>query len=163
MLKLVTLLLCAVALQACAVARDGAFHFPDGSPDRGREVFDTVGCRGCHRIARVDPPFQGTGAASVNLGDQSVRVKTYGDLVTSIINPSHKLVRGYAADEISTPEGESLMSLANLNEVLTVQQLIDLVAFLQVVYEVVPPPSRLYRQVYPPEFLGMPMDRGLTP
>jgi hypothetical protein len=75
-------------------------------------------------------------------------VKTYGSLVTSIINPSHDLARGYPTDEI-TAGGQSVMSLAKLNKVVTVQQLIDLVAFLQVVYELRPPPSRVYREAYP--------------
>jgi hypothetical protein len=35
------------------------------------------------------------------------------------------------------------MSLIGLNEVMTVQQLVDLAAFLQTEYEVVPPPIRL--------------------
>ena len=84
----------------------------------------------------------------MNLGGPTARVTSYGALVTSIINPSHKLIRGYPAEEIAA-NGESIMSLANLNDVVTVQELIDLVAFLQVVYEVAPPPSRVYREVYP--------------
>ena len=57
------------------------------------------------------------------------RIQTYGELVTSIINPSHRLARGYAVEEIASEEGESEMK--NYNDVMTVSELIDLVTFLQ--------------------------------
>ena len=161
--RLIALLVCAAALQACATEWGPGFSFPEGSADRGREAFDALNCRACHRIEGLDPPFQGTGAASVTLGGHTARVKTYGDLVTSIINPSHKLVRGYPADEVATQDGESLMSLAYLNDVITVQELIDLVAFLQAEYEVIPPPIRPYWEVYPGGDLGMPPARPPAP
>ena len=90
------------------------------------------------------PPFLGTGPVSVTLGGEVTKVKTYGELVTSIINPSHKLAERYPEEEVSI-EGESLMPV--INDVLTVQQLIDLVSFLQAQYEVTPPehyPYALY-------------------
>ncbi len=64
----------------------------------------------------------------VSLGGDVARISTYGELVTSIINPSHKLAGGYLPAVIST-NGESKMT--NDNDAMTVQQLIDLVAFLQ--------------------------------
>jgi len=147
MKRFAVLWICCLTLQACAAER-GRVYFPAGNADRGREAFDTLGCRGCHRIAQVDPPFRGSGAASVSLGGQTARVQTYGALVTSIINPSHKLIRGYPAEAI-TANGESIMSLANLNDVVTVQQLVDLLAFLQVIYQIAPPPNRVFREIYP--------------
>jgi hypothetical protein len=75
------------------------------------------------------------------------RVKTYGDLVTSIINPSHKLAPGYRPDDV-TEGGRSLMERAYLNEVMTVQELIDLVAYLQPLYEVRPPEHDPYSYMY---------------
>ncbi|PDH39419.1 MAG: hypothetical protein CNE99_05770 [OM182 bacterium MED-G24] len=70
---------------------------------------------------------------NVQLGGVSTHVKTYGDLVTSIINPSHKLSRGNDPATVAET-GESVMR--NYNETLTVQELIDFVAFLQDEYEV---------------------------
>ena len=69
---------------------------------------------------------------------QTSRVRTYGELVTSIINPSHRLAPGYDPAYVTTG-GESIMTLANINAVMTVQQLIDVVAFLQSRYDVAPP------------------------
>jgi hypothetical protein len=46
------------------------------------------------------------------------------------------------------------MTLIRLNDVMTVQQLIDLAAFLQTEYDVVPPPIRI-QDIYPSENRGV--------
>jgi hypothetical protein len=134
------LLLCAGAA-GCAPESPVGFRLPDGDPAAGRAAFVELGCNACHQVDGVDMPFTGIGAASVTLGGPTTWVKTHGELVTAIINPSHKISRRYAP-EIVALEGESLMSFAYLNDVLTVRQLIDIVAFLQDSYEVVPPPLK---------------------
>jgi sulfur-oxidizing protein SoxX len=75
----------------------------------------------------------------VKLGGETTRVRTYGELVTSIINPSHRIAPAHRATG-ALPEDESVMSYAYLNDVMTVQQLVDIVALLQPTYEVVQPP-----------------------
>ena len=87
--------------------------------------------------------------ANVTLGGETVRVKSYGELVTAIINPSHRIAPGYPLSQVTTPDGQSLMTLGYLNDVMTVQQLIDLVAFLQASYQVMPPLVSPYSYVYP--------------
>jgi sulfur-oxidizing protein SoxX len=132
-----------VILAAACDSRSGAgFRLPDGDVERGRVAFAELGCDSCHRI-EGDPADVPPGVANVTLGGKTTWVKTYGELVTAIANPSHRLTRRYPADEVAV-EGESLMALAYLNDVMTVQQLIDLVAFLQSTYEVVPPPIEPY-------------------
>ena len=69
------------------------------------------------------------------------QVKTYGALVTAIINPSHSLAPGYPK-ELITKDNQSAM--ANFNDTMTVRQLIDLVAFLQSRYKFVPPEPATY-------------------
>jgi sulfur-oxidizing protein SoxX len=88
----------------------------------------------------------------VTLGGQTSRT-TYGDLVTSIANPSHRIARGYPPETV-TVDGVPLMSLIYLNDVMTVQQLVDVVAFLQASYDVAPPPIRL-EEAYPSEDAGV--------
>lgn len=128
-----------VGLQGCDRGPQSAkgFRLPDGSADRGRETFVKLQCHSCHTVdgADVGEPLA-TGPVSVALGGKVTRVQTYGELVTSIINPSHRLAKGYPAEEISR-DGESLMM--NYNEIMRVQQLVDLVAFLQPLYKVVTP------------------------
>ena len=80
----------------------------------------------------------------VELGGPVTRVKTYGELVTAIINPSHKLAEGYKKEVVSE-DGKSKMYV--YNSFMTVQELTDLVMFLQPYYDVIPPQFQ-YR-VYP--------------
>jgi len=140
----------AAALSACFPAPDSSlgFRLPEGDADRGLQAFTDLQCHACHSIEGLDIEFTGTGAASVMLGGRVTFVKTYGELVTSIINPSHKVAPRFAQGEVVS-DGESLMERAYLNDVMTVQQLIDIVAFLEARYQVVPPQYNPYAYVYP--------------
>ena len=138
---------CAIFLQGCASEFGAGFHLPPGDAARGREAFVTLQCQSCHFVANEGPPLSGPAAGGVGLGGDTARVRTYGDLVTSIVNPSHEVAREYIADERGG-DRSSPMAAAFLNDVVTVQQLVDLVAFLQGAYNVVPPPIRAYDE-YP--------------
>lgn len=135
------------ALPACEADRmsERGFSLPEGSTVSGRQAFLYMHCHECHTVAGdelpavslAEPPF-------VELGGPVTRVKTYGELVTSIINPSHKLARGYPAEQVAN-DGESKMP--NYNGYMTVQELIDIVAYLQPHYDVYVPQYE-YR-IYP--------------
>lgn len=141
MRKPLTLLCCVMALAGCGRESPLGFRLPDGSADAGQRAFVALRCNACHDVSGVDVEYL-DGVAHVPLGGQTTRVITYGELVTSIINPSHRIAPPNRA-EGATAEGESLMSFAYLNDVMTVQQLVDLVAFLQPTYKIVqPPPPR---------------------
>ena len=56
--------------------------------------------------------------------------------MTSVINPSHKTSWRYSKQDIATEEGE--LKMVVYNEIMTVQQLVDLVTFLESNYEIVP-------------------------
>ena len=121
------------------------FRLPDGDANQGREVFLYMQCNECHTIKGLElPVIQFADPPYVELGGRVATVKTYGDLVTSIINPSHKLAVGYAKEKVSE-NGESNMYTYNRH--MTVQELIDLVAFLQSHYDVVPP--KFDYRIYP--------------
>jgi sulfur-oxidizing protein SoxX len=138
----------AAVLLACAPGPDSpqGFALPPGDGAAGRQAFIDLGCHRCHRINGVDlPQYLGTAPVAIVLGGASTRVRTYGELVTSIINPSHRLITGFPTEQVSR-EGESLMPV--LNSVMTVQQLIDLVALLQSSYSVVPPADDAYAYRY---------------
>ena len=81
------------------------------------------------------------GPVRVLLGSRTGRSMSYGRLVTSIVNPSHRLSGRYRKNEISQ-QGESLMT--SYNDVLTVTQLTDLIAFLQKHYVKAERPSYTY-------------------
>lgn len=132
----------------CAPSADSprGFFLPAGDVDAGRQAFVDLQCHGCHRINGVDlPQFIGSAPVVVVLGGERTRVRTYGELVTSIVNPSHRLVAGFPAEQVSR-DGESLMPV--MNGVMTVQQLIDLVALLQSSYAIAPPTDEAYSYRY---------------
>ena len=113
------------------------FTLPEGDAERGQAAFVHFRCYDCHSVPGVDTPVsEEPDQVVVRLGGKVTRVKSYGELVTSIINPSHRLATGYAANLVATREGQSRMT--NYNDVMTVSQLIDLVAFLQAHFELEP-------------------------
>jgi len=73
----------------------------------------------------------------VKLGGPVSSVESYGEFVTSIVNPSHRLTRLYPAEEVAIGD-ESRMK--DFNDTMTVAQLIYLVGFLQSKCELLPKP-----------------------
>ncbi len=130
-----------VAVTTSGCQRDATspvgFRLPDGDAAMGRETFLYLQCHQCHTVVGedfpaiplADPPY-------VELGGEVSKVRTYGELVTAIINPSHELAKGYAAEQVSE-NGES--NMYNYNAYMTVQELTDLVFFLQPKFKVVVP------------------------
>ncbi len=118
------------------------FLLPEGDVELGKAAFVELECNSCHSVNGVDlppPTLIPLPSASVVLGGQVFEIRTDGYLVTSIINPSHKLASGLDKEEITTSTGESRMP--DYSDIMTVRQLIDLVAFLQSRYTVVPVPQ----------------------
>jgi hypothetical protein len=113
------------------------FSLPEGDAAAGRDTFVYMQCHQCHFMEGEQfPALPGMEPPYVELGGQVTRVKSYGELVTAIINPSHKLADGYPPDRVSE-DGESKMYV--YNRYMTIQELIDLVMYLQPHYEVVAP------------------------
>ena len=124
------------------------FRLPDGDAAAGKQAFVDLNCSACHSVEGVTPSQSPSGTAVFALGGETTRVRTYGELVTSIINPSHRIAVVSEPSAIGA-DGKSLMESAALNDRMTVRQLTDLVAFLQTQYEVVPPPYNPYAYAYP--------------
>ena len=119
------------------------FVLPEGNDENGRDAFVSLGCTACHTVRDLDLPMPAAkGPVTVVLGGRVARVKTYDQLLSSIVNPSHRLARGFPKDAVSRGD-QSLMTV--YNDVMTVTQLIDIVAFLQSEYELIPRPGYRYR------------------
>jgi len=140
-------LISALALTALAIGVLGGcerdrmsergFSLPPGDPVAGRDTFVYMQCHQCHTIkGETFPEIPGVDPPYVELGGPVTRVKSYGELVTAIINPSHKLASGYPR-ELIAENGESNMYI--YNRYMTVQELIDLVMYLQPHYDVIVP------------------------
>lgn len=138
----VAVILCGLSACDSGPRSPVGFLLPDGDVEQGKAAFVELECISCHSVNGVDlppPTVIPNPSASVVLGGQVFEIRTDGYLVTSIINPSHKLARGLDKEEITTSAGESRMP--DYSDIMTVRQLIDLVAFLQSRYTVVPVPQ----------------------
>ena len=138
-LFIILIVVVVILLMACGGGPKSGrgFHMPDGDPEKGKIAFTDLKCHECHTVKGVElPPPSGSVQVMVMLGGDTYQIHTYGDLVTSIINPSHRITRSYPK-EVVEKDGKSKM--LNFNSVMTVQQMIDLVAFLQSHYKFVPP------------------------
>lgn len=114
------------------------FVLPEGDPVSGQAVFVELQCQQCHSVRGVTLDADATmrdGPTMLELGGQVTRIKTYGELVTAIIHPS-VAIRG-PKQEMSRPDGTSWMT--DYNDAMTVQEMIDLVAFIKPRYQVVTP------------------------
>jgi cytochrome c5 len=101
------------------------FTFPDGDAKAGKTVFLNMKCYSCHAIeipGEKLPPSRSKGAGPALTG-YSALPKEY--LAESVIKP-HTIV---AAPGYTVKEGRAAMG--EYNHFLSVQELIDLVAFLK--------------------------------
>ena len=109
------------------------FRLPDGNADKGKAAFISLRCYTCHKVDGVDlPPPVSSVKAPVLLGGEVTTIKTYGELVTSIIYPSHKLSEKMKEEWAREAK---LSPMPEFNDIMTVSQMIDLVAFLQPRYK----------------------------
>jgi sulfur-oxidizing protein SoxX len=118
----------------CDNQRDSAkgFRLPAGNAESGAAIYVAMSCESCHGIQ-----VEGEGPApadtkSIVLGGSSSNLPSDGYLVTAIINPSH-VIKLQPGIDSTLPSGQSRM--LDFNEVLSVRQLIDLVAYLQTLHE----------------------------
>jgi L-cysteine S-thiosulfotransferase len=133
----------AVSLAACVggCSYTPIFGFPieQGNIEAGRQAFIDHQCHQCHSIANMQlPPLAGADPPILELGGETTSVKTYAELMTSIINPNHAISQRYrdrlALDAV-VPLNSPMPTPAI--DTMTVRQLIDLVAFLDSRYQLV--------------------------
>jgi len=121
----VLIALSTVGLMACDTGPTGSagFTLPDGNVEQGKANYIAFQCNSCHVTSEV-PQLESSGAIaiSVTLGGETTRIKTYGELVTSVINPSHKVARRRSGD-MADAGGNSKM--VSFNDVMTVTEMID--------------------------------------
>jgi len=120
------------------------FVFPEGDIARGKTAFVELKCYSCHRVDQseaIPPPLVEPNLV-ILLGGEVTKVRTYGDLVTSVIHPSYSI-----SDQVTGPrEWEMKKSpMPVLNDTMTVQQMLDIVTYLQPHYRELKP---LYHDQY---------------
>jgi len=99
------------------------FALPQGDPRRGREVFMKFECYSCHQVLGESFPAPGGEAVGPELSQMGpIHPPEY--FVESIMNPSTVIEDRYRA-----ADGRSKMP--SFNDIMTVDELVDLVAFLK--------------------------------
>ena len=133
LLTILTMGVLAFLNAGCESAQHSAagFRLPDdGDAARGKATFIALECNSCHSVAGVDLPRPAVlPPVAVVLGGETPKPMSDGYLVTSIVNPSHRIIK----QSNRTADGKSQMPR---REELTMRQLTDLVAFLQSKYVV---------------------------
>jgi len=117
------------------------FKFPEGDSGRGQAAFVRLNCYTCHRVDGVTglPAPSVAPDRVITLGGEVMRLRSYGDLVTAVIHPSVAIsdkLTGDARKE-ATEAGRSPMP--NLNQYMTVTEMLDIVTFLQPHYRYLDP------------------------
>jgi len=126
-----------VALSACTMDSPPVkgFVLPQGDVALGETVFVKYGCHGCHSIPGVDLP--GMDAESVvllEIGGEVYRVKNTGELLTSVISPDHVISPEYLAKIEAADQQTASTPMPFYGDTMTITEMINLVAFLQVQY-----------------------------
>lgn len=116
------------------------FALPAGNIEEGKATYKRLACNECHSTSEIAWKG-GRDSLEIHLGGEVAAQKSYGELVTSIINPSHKIAAGY--DRNTVTEG-GFSKMKNYNEVMTIRELVDLVTFLQTEYDVSIPKTYYY-------------------
>jgi sulfur-oxidizing protein SoxX len=149
-IPLVSLCLAALtALSACRTYPDYSsdFRFPisNGDVAQGREAFVRLGCPQCHTVSGVTlPEFTGTRFITMPLGGELIFAKTYGNLVTSIINPNHIISDVYLDQLPANQRNRTNTTPMYMNPNMKVTELIDIVAFLNSRYSLLPGYTEYY-------------------
>lgn len=135
-------------LGACKTYPDyaGDFRFPilRGDIGRGQQAFVSLGCNQCHVVNGNELPRPANAPLTVILGGEIMFAKTYGDLVTSIINPDHVISDKYLDQLPSTERRTVNSSPMYMNPEMKVTELIDIVAFLNSQYSLLPGYTEYY-------------------
>ncbi len=111
------------------------FVLPEGDLGKGKQAFIEMNCHQCHSVAGETLPEYGSPSeVQLHLGGEVYKVKTYGQLVTSIINPQHVISKGYLETLAKEKREGAVSPMPVMNDRMTVAQLIDIVAFLNSCY-----------------------------
>lgn len=137
------LLLVTVFTLLSGCGQSHGFYLPQGDIERGKTAFVTMKCYSCHKVSGVSLPAPVSAVATnVTLGGEVAYIKTYGELVTCVIDPSHSRAENFR--KIRNGEVGKLSPMPEYNNVMTVQQLVDIVTFLQSRYTQIERPSVRY-------------------
>jgi sulfur-oxidizing protein SoxX len=120
-----------LALVSCSEEKRMAkgFVLPKGEIEAGKRAFSELKCTLCHSVAGVEFPEIEAGAG-FELGGEVRRIKTYGELVTAVIDPTHDVNPKFIATRPPYNGEKPSTPMPAYNSNMTVKQLSDIVIFL---------------------------------
>jgi L-cysteine S-thiosulfotransferase len=123
---------------ACDNLQSGRrLRLPKGSAENGKTAFVALKCTECHTVVGVELPKPTVASEFVvELGGNVPRLRTVGDLLTSIIHPTQGVSFRMKRPAVGAPTS----GMPTMNDMMTVAQLVDLVRFLQPRYSEMAPP-----------------------
>ena len=128
-----------MSISGCAYTPIFGFPAEAGDTVAGRQAFIDHQCHACHSIAGERlPPLAGADSPILELGGETIYAKNYADLMTSVINPDHRISERYRDQLLRQGmlPAETPMPQPHV-DTMTVRQLIDLVAFLDSKYQLI--------------------------
>lgn len=105
-------------------------QLPEGDFARGKVAYRSLWCHACHVAKGYEKEFPAPYAqpqVPVVLGMELLKPSRM-DLVNSVINPSHRIEPGYQKELVTNGQ---FSRMGDYNETMTLQQLSDLVIFLE--------------------------------
>lgn len=135
------LALCTITLLTLTGCDNGVdsprgFSLPKGDVVAGKTAFLKYQCLACHTLQGIeDPTVVKHPEISISLGGDKTTIVTYAELVTSIINPSHKFS---SSNSLMTKDASGKSKMTVFNDKMTVTELTNLVTFLQPNYTLAP-------------------------
>jgi mono/diheme cytochrome c family protein len=123
-----------IALSACG---GESVYFPQGDAQAGKQVFTELKCYSCHEVVGEDYPDPSAITPTFVALGATGESKPRPYLVESIIAPSHQFAMprppgGQTASDQNIKSGKN-SRMANYSDQLTVRELYDLVAYLELI------------------------------
>jgi hypothetical protein len=110
------------------------FVLPKGDIEAGKTAFSELKCTQCHSVAGVEFSEIKSGAG-FELGGKVRRIKTYGELVTAVIDPTHDVNPKFTSSRPAYNGENPTTPMPSFNSIMTVKQLSDIVIFLHSRYQ----------------------------
>ena len=110
-MKYTLLIVCLIALTGCDKDVDSprGFSLPEGNAEQGKTVFLKYKCLACHTLEGVeDANIKKHDDIAIKLGGNKTKIVTYAELVTSVINPSHRFSKPYLSANCTALSSERL-------------------------------------------------------
>lgn len=108
-----------------------SISMPRGDVRAGRKAFVDLHCTVCHRVygdETLPPPVS---ALKGPLLGPSLSKRDPGSVATSVIAPSHSISTEILGEGVAADTGDRLSPMGDFTEVMTVRQMVDVVAYLR--------------------------------